>query len=150
VLRVYTGMARYVLLKCLILDKRLQFPPSQWSLQHFDVSISPSSTMSLPWMCICFSVRNLQIWWFFLVFTVHIILLMDVRNIISFANIKKQLLNTIDEIWNCYFLLNYVTRFPENQTESEIRIVRLIGIRYLGSSAWFNTPPNCYILINLW
>ena len=35
---------------------------------------------------------------------------------------------------------NYVTRFPENQSES--RIVRLIGNRFLGSSAWFKTPTN--------
>jgi hypothetical protein len=38
---------------------------------------------------------------------------MDVRNIISFANIKKI----------TYFLLNYFTRIPENQSESESRIV---------------------------
>ena len=59
---------------------------------------------------------------------------MDVRNIISFANIKKpNYLTRFDEIWKCYFLLNYVTRFPENLTESESRIVRLIGNRFLGS-----------------
>jgi hypothetical protein len=72
---------------------------------------------------------------------------MDVRNIISFANIKNNYWTRLMK-YETYFLLNYVTRFPENQTESEIRIVRLIGIRFLGSSAWFNTPPNCYILIS--
>jgi hypothetical protein len=41
-----------------------------------------------------------------------------------------------------YFLLNYVTRFPENQSESESRIVRLIGKICLGSRAWFKTPTN--------
>jgi hypothetical protein len=45
-------------------------------------------------------------------------------------------------IWNCYFLLNYVTRFPENLSESESRIVRLIGNRFLGSSAFFKTPTT--------
>ena len=63
---------------------------------------------------------------------------MDVRNIISFANIKKPNYSTrFDQ-------LNFVTRFPENQseTESESRIVRLIGNRFLGSSAWFKTPTN--------
>ena len=85
-------------------------------------------------MRICFSARNLQIWRFLSVSTVLIILLMDDRNIISFANIwKKNYLTRFDEIWNCYFLLNYVTRFPENQSDSESRIVRLIGNIFLGS-----------------
>ena len=44
--------------------------------------------------------------------------------------------------YETYFLLNYVTRFPENQSESESRIVRLIGNRFLGSRAWFKTPIN--------
>ena len=39
--------------------------------------------------------------------------------------------------YETYFLLNY-----ENQSESESRIVRLIGNRFLGSSAWFKTPTN--------
>ena len=53
---------------------------------------------------------------------------------------KNNYLTRFDEIWNCYFLLNYVTKFPENQSES--RIVRLIGNRFLGSRAWFKTPTN--------
>ena len=72
---------------------------------------------------------------------------MDVRNIISFVNIKKpNYLTWLDEIWN-YFLLNYVTRFPENKSKSESRIVRLIGNRFLGSSAWFKTPTNWLLVI---
>jgi hypothetical protein len=79
-----------------------------------------------------------------------IILLMDVRNIISFANIKKtNYLTRYDEIWNCYFLLNYITRFPENQSESESKIVRLIENRFVGSSVWFKTPTNWFIY-RLW
>ena len=113
-------------LKCLILDRRLYFFPitavllRQYKFEQHHVIAANVYLLS---------VRNLQIWRFFLVFTVLIILLMDVRNIISFANIKKpNYLTRFDEIWNCYFLLNlYVTRFPENQSESESRIVRLIG-----------------------
>jgi hypothetical protein len=56
---------------------------------------------------------------------------MDVRNVSSFANIEKpNYLTRFDEICNCYFLLNNVTKFPENQSESESRIVRLIGNRF--------------------
>jgi len=44
--------------------------------------------------------------------------------------------------YETYFLLNYVTRFPENQSESESRIVPLIGNKFLSSSAWFKTPTN--------
>ena len=35
--------------------------------------------------------------------------------------------------YETYFLLKYVTRFPENQSDSESRIVRLIGNIFLGS-----------------
>ena len=128
-------------LKCLILARRLHSPPpplitavllSQYkSEQHHVIAVNA---------CLLFGQKstNLTI---FLVFTVLIILLMDVRNIISFANIKKtHYLTRFYE--KCYFLLNYVTRFPENQSESESRIVQLIGNRFLGSSAWLKTPTN--------
>ena len=49
--------------------------------------------------------------------------------------------------YETYFLLNYVTRFPENQSDSESRIVRLIGNRFLGSRAWFKTPINWLLVI---
>ena len=50
---------------------------------------------------------------------------MDAKNIISFTNKKKNLLNTNDENMKLIFCFNnYVTRFPENQSES--RIVQLI------------------------
>ena len=60
--------------------------------------------MSQLRMCICFSVRNLQIWQFYLVFTVLNILLMeqDIRNIISYANKKKPTSAGFDEIWNLF------------------------------------------------
>jgi hypothetical protein len=78
-------------LKCLILDKRLHFPGitavflSQYkSEQHHVIAANAYLLFG----------QNFDD--FFLVFTVLIILLMDIRNIISFANIKKpQLFNTI-------------------------------------------------------
>ena len=49
------------------------------------------------------------------------------------------------------FLFNYVTRFPENQSESESesRIVRLIGNRFLGWSAWLRHQPTDYRLYSI-
>ena len=76
-------------LKCLVLDRRLHFSPitavllSQYkSEQHHVIAAN-------AYLLFGQKSTNLTI---FLVFTVLIILLMDVRNIISFANIKK---NTI-------------------------------------------------------
>ena len=55
---------------------------------------------------------------------------------------KKKYFTRFDEIWNCYYLLNYIPRFQEDQDESESRIVRLIENRFLSSSAWLKTPTN--------
>ena len=60
---------------------------------------------------------------------------------------KNNYLTQFYEIWNCYFLFYYVTRFPENPSESESRIVWLIGNRFLGSSPWFKTPTNWLSII---
>ena len=60
---------------------------------------------------------------------------------------KNNYLSRFDEKWNCYFLLNYVTRFPENQSESESRIVRLIGNIFLGSRPWLKKSTNWLLVI---
>ena len=60
---------------------------------------------------------------------------------------KNNYLSRFEEKWNCYFLLNYVTRFPENQSESESRIVRLIGNIFLGSRPWLKKPTNWLLVI---
>jgi len=68
---------------------------------------------------------------------------MDVRNIISFANIKETTIQRdLMKYETVIFSFKYVTRFSENQSECESSIVRLIGNRFLGSSAWFKTPTN--------
>ena len=58
---------------------------------------------------------------------------------------KNNYLSRFEEKWNCYFLLNYVTRFPENQSES--RIVRLIGNIFLGSRPWLKKSTNWLLVI---
>ena len=60
---------------------------------------------------------------------------------------KNNYLSRFEEKWNCYFLLNYVTRFPENQSESECRIVRLIGNIFLGSRPWLKKSTNWLLVI---
>ena len=60
---------------------------------------------------------------------------------------KNNYLSRFEEKWNCYFLLNYVTRFPENQSESESRIVRLIGNIFLGSRPWLKKSTNWLLVI---
>jgi hypothetical protein len=101
ILRVHTMLEWQDIfwLKCLILDIRLHFfPVTTVLLSQYILHKSKQHHVIAANAYLLFRQKSTNLTILFLVFTVLIILLMDVRNIISFANIKKQQFNTI--WWN--------------------------------------------------